>query len=465
MSRGIVFCTELYGGTLMVLSPDTLRRLTSSRYLGPLTVALAVSGLAVNEIGYQSLERLSEHNAIILEARALADQVRLTALMMEAAKRGFIITERETFLEPYTEMSRQFEPLLARVKAMSQRYPEQRERLEALAEAARRKKSEMEEVLRRFQAGNRQSAVELTLTEIGRENMVRISEIADEIRSQETAAYNHVQQLRGRVRFWNRIGITGLVLLGVAAVFAVLRLNREREKERARYVLELRAERDNLEVQVDRRTRELTHLAQHLQRVREEERGHLARDLHDELGGLLTAAKLDVARVKRQVDGAGAEVAERIQRLSQTLDAGIALKRRIIEDLRPSSLDNLGLQRTLEIQCAEFAQRSEIRVQTEISDLKLDPERALAVYRVVQEALTNVAKYAQASEVRVRLQRDEEQARLRVQDNGRGFDPNHVRPGSHGLAGMRFSMRSCGGDLVLRSGPGQGTTIEATLPV
>ncbi|MGL6110703.1 MAG: CHASE3 domain-containing protein [Rubrivivax sp.] len=460
-----MFCTELYGGTLMVLSPDTLRRLTSSRYLGPLTVVLAVSGLAVNEIGYQSLERLSEHNAIILEARALADQVRLTALMMEAAKRGFIITERETFLEPYTEMSRQFEPLLARVKAMSQRYPEQRERLEALAEAARRKKSEMEEVLRRFQAGNRQSAVELTLTEIGRENMVRISEIADEIRSQETAAYNHVQQLRGRVRFWNRIGITGLVLLGVAAVFAVLRLNREREKERARYVLELRAERDNLEVQVDRRTRELTHLAQHLQRVREEERGHLARDLHDELGGLLTAAKLDVARVKRQVDGAGAEVAERIQRLSQTLDAGIALKRRIIEDLRPSSLDNLGLQRTLEIQCAEFAQRSEIRVQTEISDLKLDPERALAVYRVVQEALTNVAKYAQAKEVRVLLQRVGERARLRVQDDGRGFDPKLVRDGSHGLAGMRFRLRSYGGDLVLHSAPGQGTTIEATLPV
>ena len=460
-----MFCTELYGGTLMILSPDTVRRLTSGRYLGPLTVALAVSGLAVNEIGYQSLERLSEQNAIILEARTLADQVRLTALMMESAKRGYILTERDVYLEPYTEMSRQFEPLLARVKAMSQRYSEQRERLEALAEAARRKKSEMEEVLRRFQSGNRQSAMDLTLTEIGRENMVRISEIVDEIRSQETAAYNHVQQLRGRVRFWNRIGITGLVLLGVVAVFAVLRLNRERENERARYVLELRAERDNLEVQVDRRTRELTHLAQHLQRVREEERGHLARELHDELGGLLTAAKLDVARVKRQVDGAGAEVAERIQRLSQTLDAGIALKRRIIEDLRPSSLDNLGLQRTLEMQCAAFAQRSEVRVQTEISDLKLDPERALAVYRVVQEALTNVAKYAQAKEVRVLLQRVGERARLCVQDDGRGFDPKLVREGSHGLAGMRFRLRSYGGDLFLHSAPGQGTTIEATLPI
>lgn len=445
--------------------PDTLRRLTSSRYLGAITVALAMSGLAVNEMGYQSLEQLSEQNAIIVETRTLADQVRLTTLMMESAKRGYILTERDAYLEPYTEMSRQFEPLLARVKAMSQRYPEQSERLEALTEAARRKKSEMEEVLHRFRSGNRQSAMDLTLTGIGRENMVRVGEIADEIRSQETAAYNRVSQMRGRVRFWNRMGITAMVLLGMAAVFAVLWLNRERESERARYVLALKAERDNLEVQVDRRTRELTHLAKYLQRVREEERGHLARELHDELGGLLTAAKLDIARVKMRVEGAGAEVDERIQSLGKTLDAGIALKRRIIEDLRPSSLDNLGLQRALEIQCAEFAQRSEVRVQTEIADFKLDPERALAVYRVVQEALTNVAKYAQAKEVHVQFRRVGECARLCVKDDGRGFDPELVRDGSHGLAGMRFRLRSYGGDLVLHSAPGQGTTIEATLPV
>jgi signal transduction histidine kinase len=428
-------------------------------------MALAVSALAVNEIGYQWLERLSKQNAISIETRTLTDQVRLTALMMESAKRGYILTERDAYLEPYTEMNRQFEPLLARLLVMSQRSPEQRESLESLAEAARRKKSEMEEVLHRFQSGNRQSAMDLTLTEIGRENMLRIGEIADEIGIQETTAYNHLQEVRRLVRFWNRISIMALVLLAVAAAVAMLRLNREREDERARHVSALKAERDNLEVQVDRRTRELTHLAQHLQRVREEERSHLARELHDELGGLLTAAKLDVARVKRRVDGAGAEVDERIRSLGQTLDTGIALKRRIIEDLRPSSLDNLGLQRALEIQCEEFAQRSEVHLQSEIADLKLDPERALAVYRVVQEALTNVAKYAQAKEVRVLLQRVGEHARVSVQDNGRGFDPDSVRDGSHGLAGMRFRLRSYGGDLVLHSAPGQGTTIEATLPV
>ena len=182
----------------MILSPDTLRRWTSSRYLGPVTLALAVLGLAVNEISYHALERLIEQNAVILEARTLSDQVRLTALMMESAKRGYILTERDAYLEPYTEMSRQFEPLLAQVKAMAQRYPEQREKLEALAEAARKKKSEMAEVLHRFQSGKRESAMDLTLTEIGRENMVRINEIADEIRTQETAAYNRVAQLRAK---------------------------------------------------------------------------------------------------------------------------------------------------------------------------------------------------------------------------------------------------------------------------
>ena len=449
----------------MILSPDTLARWTSSRYLGPVTLALAVVGLAINEFSYHAVERLAAQNAVILEARTLSDQVRLTALMMESAKRGYILTSRDAYLEPYTEMNRQFEPLLAEAQALAQRYPEQRDKLEALVEAARKKKSEMTEVLHRFQSGNRESAMDLTLTEIGRENMLSINQIAEEIRSQETEAYGRVSRLRAKVRSWSRIGITGLVLLCVSAVFVVLRLGRAGERERARYLAQLSAERDKLEVEVDRRTLELTDLAQHLQRVREDERGHLARELHDELGGLLTAAKLDVARVRKRVEGGGPEVAERIQHLSRTLDAGIALKRRIIEDLRPSSLANLGLQRTLEIQCSEFAQRSEIRVRAEIDDLRLDPERALAVYRVVQEALTNVAKYAQASEVQVLLRRAGDRALVRVQDDGRGFDPQQVREGSHGLLGMRFRVRSCGGDLVLRSAPGQGTTIEATLPV
>jgi signal transduction histidine kinase len=384
---------------------------------------------------------------------------------MESAKRGHILTEREAYLEPYTAADGQFEPLLARVQAMAERYPEQRARLEALAEAARRKRSEMAEVLERFRSGNRTGAIELVMTEIGRESMVRINQIADEIRTQESETYSRVENLRANVHLGSRIGVAALVLLCVAASFVALRIGRARQDDRRLHLMQLSAERDKLEAQVDRRTQELMDIAQHLQRVREDERGHLARELHDELGGLLTTAKLDIARVRKRVEGAGVEVAETLQHLGQTLDAGIALKRRIIEDLRPSSLDGLGLQRTLEIQCEEFAQRAEVRVQAQIADLKLDPERALAVYRVLQEALTNIAKYAQASEVRVLFEPSGDRALLRVADDGRGFEVQQERKGGHGLAGMRFRMRSCGGDFALRSAPGQGTTIEATLPL
>ena len=443
------------------LSLQALTRWTSGHFLGPATLVLGVLALVVNETGYQSVERLDERNTAILRVRILTNQVQLTTLMMESSMRGYMLTQRDAYLEPYTEMDRQFEPLLEQVQAMAESYPEQRDKLEALSEAARRKRSEMIEVLTRFQSGNPERAMDLTLTEIGRENMVRIHEIADQLRREETEAYNRVTHQRNTLRYWSRIGIAGLVLLCVAAEFAVLRLIGQRE----RYLALLRAERDNLEIEVDRRTSELTDLAQHMQRVREDERSHLARELHDELGGLLTSAKLDIARVKNRVADRGPEVAERIQHLTQMLDAVIALKRRIIEDLRPSSLSNLGLQRTLEIQCSEFAERSDIAVQAEIADLELDPERALAVYRLVQETLTNVAKYARASEVSVLLQRHGAFARLQVRDNGCGFDLNQVRPGSHGLAGMRFRARSCGGELVLRTALGQGTTIEATLPI
>ena len=210
----------------------------------------------------------------------------------------------------------------------------------------------------------------------------------------------------------------------------------------------------------------MTDLARHLQTVREDERSHLARELHDELGGLLTAAKLDLARMRSRLVQAGPEVAERVTHLHATLDAGIALKRRIIEDLRPSSLDNLGLSPALRILCHEWSAASEIPVEVELEEMSLSAEGSLVVYRLVQEALTNVAKYAHARRVSVKLAmaETEGQALVLVQDNGRGFAAAQRTPG-HGLAGMRFRVASIGGELTVDSAPGRGTTIKARLPL
>jgi signal transduction histidine kinase len=225
----------------------------------------------------------------------------------------------------------------------------------------------------------------------------------------------------------------------------------------------LQQERDLLETQVRERTASLAQLATHLQQVREEERGHLARELHDELGALLTAAKLDVARLKPKLGGAP-DALRRLGHLTATLNSGIALKRRIIEDLRPSSLSNLGLSASLEILAREFSGGSGAEVTTSLEAVQLDEARQLTVYRLVQESLTNVGKYAEARQIDVALRNYGGQVEIEIRDDGRGFDPTRIKASTHGLAGMRHRVEAAGGRLAVASTPGKGTRISAVLP-
>jgi signal transduction histidine kinase len=195
-------------------------------------------------------------------------------------------------------------------------------------------------------------------------------------------------------------------------------------------------------------------LAQHLQAAREDERARLARELHDELGALLTSAKLDAARLKSRLAGAPPD----------TLDRVISLKRRITEDLRPSALIHLGLVAALEIAAREFTQCSGIVVHAELSPVRLGPSAELAVYRLVQEALTNVAKHAGARTVWLRLGERGDRVEAEVRDDGQGFDAHGVSSRTYGLLGMRFRAEAEGGALTLQTAPGQGTRVGIGLP-
>lgn len=185
---------------------------------------------------------------------------------------------------------------------------------------------------------------------------------------------------------------------------------------------------------------------------------------------MLTAAKLDVARLKSRLTvGSTPEVVERLAHLNEQLNSGIALKRRIIEDLRPSSLSNLGLVAALEILLREWGQRSEVEVEGDLQATRpLAPAAELTAYRLVQEALTNIAKYARATKVHVRLADSDDapgQVLVRVADDGVGFAADGPRPvQSHGLIGMRYRVEAEGGRLSVLSRPGAGTTIQAWLP-
>ena len=205
-------------------------------------------------------------------------------------------------------------------------------------------------------------------------------------------------------------------------------------------------------------------LATHLQRAREQERAHLAPELHDELGALLMAAKLDVACLKVNLGSAAPEIARRLAHLGEILNGGIALKSRIVEGLCPSTLAHLGLVVSLENLARDFGLTSGIEIGIDLEAVSLDEWTQLAVYRLVQECLTNVAKYAGASKAAVVLENRQREVMVVVLDNGEGFDVDHVSDTRHGLRGIAHRVESCGGRFSVTSAPGHGTRVEAMLP-
>jgi signal transduction histidine kinase len=156
-----------------------------------------------------------------------------------------------------------------------------------------------------------------------------------------------------------------------------------------------------------------------------------------------------------------------MQRVNAALDDAITVKRRIIEELRPTLLDNLGIGAALRWQCEQFTKRTGCRCEPQLAehDLQLSPELSIAIYRIVQEALTNVTKYAKANSVQVQLDRDGPRWHLRVHDDGVGLDiAKQHHPTSHGLISIRERVRALGGELRISGGPGMGTTIDAWFP-
>jgi signal transduction histidine kinase len=226
---------------------------------------------------------------------------------------------------------------------------------------------------------------------------------------------------------------------------------------------------DNLESTVAKRTEQLSVLSRHLIKVSEKEKASLARELHDELGANLTAIGMDIAFVAERVRAGSPELAEQLGRARGKLLETVELKRRLVEDLRPSLLDNLGLCAALRSYCEEFGRMSSVCCDTDVElDLDLaDPTLTIALFRIVQESLTNILKYAKASKVSVSLTREAGGLCLRIIDDGVGIaDDTLVKPMTHGLLGMRERALLLGGTLTIRRGRNnRGTCVEACIPL
>jgi signal transduction histidine kinase len=211
---------------------------------------------------------------------------------------------------------------------------------------------------------------------------------------------------------------------------------------------------------------ELRKLAAYLQSIREEERIKVAREIHDELGQSLMALKMDVSWLCSKIQDQDS-IASNRQSAMLLLDETIRSVKRICTELRPGILDNLGIVAAIEWQAAEFQKRTGItcNMQFNDDDPELDDQSATAIFRIFQEALTNIAKHADATEIKVLLEQSNGNLVLSVIDNGKGISEEDIlKSNSFGLLGMRERVHSLGGTLEIHGLPGRGTSIIVKMP-
>ncbi len=232
-------------------------------------------------------------------------------------------------------------------------------------------------------------------------------------------------------------------------------------------IVENIAERKRAQEELQHSFQQLRALTARLQGIREEERKSVAREIHDELGQALTAIKIDLASLMRELPADQEQQRRRTDSILELVDQTIQSVRRISTELRPGILDDLGLVAALEWAAEEFETRTGTRCRLDLpgDDTEIDQERATAMFRIFQETLTNVARHAKASEVGVRLAKDNGDLTLEVHDNGRGIDEEELSAGgSLGILGMRERAALLGGELGIVGSPKKGTIVTVRIP-
>jgi signal transduction histidine kinase len=434
---------------------------------------LCVLVLVVNGFSLlHNLTSLKGANAVQTRAARVSDKMQyLNVLIMDAdsSLRGYFLSGSEVYLGPLKNATTEIELQFRELDQLMADDPVQRRNLDQLRALVNRKLDNLNQTLEVYRKGGLEDIVKIaafsdsrtTMDEIRLQVVIMVQEQNEQLGARGTAFYKEYQNavVLG-------IGINCVAILVLALFYRLMRRGffARLDTERA-----LQHANETLESTVAMRTEQLSVLSRHLIRVSEEEKARLARELHDELGANLTAISMDINAVSDRLRPDQVVLGDMLERARATLVNTVELKRRIVENLRPSMLDNLGLASAIESYCKEYAGVTGLDCEALI-DGEVDvagPMQSIAVFRIVQESLNNIAKYAQARSVIVQLSREDEGLALEVIDDGVGIDTDAVsKPKSHGLLGMRERALLLGGSLQIRRGVNDvGTCVEAYIPL
>ena len=418
--------------------------------------------------GQQRLQKASGRLQESAVRELAIDELQSSIARSVATQRGFLLTGDEKFLKNYDRIVAEVEPRLERVRVAYQGSEANLADVRTLHVLIGKRLADLSMLVTIQKTQGTASAIALVRTSLGADTGEAINDVLEQLRHRESEEHNaaeaHWSKSLVLARWVTVAGtIFNMLLVGVAARLVYMDMRR-----RTLQTAELRDQKLQLEREAEERNRELVELSTHLQSVAEREKASLARELHDELGGLLVGARMDISWAEQHLTGDNADLKQRLHRVQQTLSAGVDLKRRITDELRPTLLDDLGLFAALRWQLKETCGRAGLKCIESYPDdePRFNSEAAIALFRIAQEAFTNILKHSAATSMDITLNINAEKIVMQISDDGKGIPAGRLTAvGSHGIASMRHRVRALGGRLDIRSSSAGGTSLLAQIPV
>jgi signal transduction histidine kinase len=417
--------------------------------------------------GQERLQEASERLQKSATREQVIDQLQNSLSRSVGSLRTFLLTGDQKYSAAYYKSVADVEPRLERLRIAYEGSESSLADVRTLHVMIGRRLADLATTVAIQKTQGTAAAIALVKTSVGSDTGDAINDILEQLRDRESLEHLSAADNWSRSLILSRwVTIAGTVfnmlLVGVAARLVYMDMRR-----RTLLTAELRDQKLQLEREAEDRNRELVELSTHLQSVAEREKASLARELHDELGGLLVGARMDISWAEQHLAGCDPDIKQRLHRVQQNLSAGVDLKRRIIEELRPTLLDNVGLFAALRWQLKVSCGSAGLKCTESFPDdePKFTSEAAIALFRIAQEAFTNILKHSAAKSMDITLNMDGDEIVMLIWDDGKGIPAGRLTAtGSHGMASMRHRVRALGGRLDVRSGASGGTTLLVQIP-
>lgn len=447
-------------------SPLNLPR---SIWIPLLAMAFSAMGAFVfNEWSVQRIRASGNELAALTAMQLDLVELRSRLIHADAGTRGFLLSNEPEDLEQLEDALKWMPIVGARLRVQTMNDAALLARVQNLESMRGQQIASLRAIVMLARQARRTDA--LALLETG-DKRLAMNALRSETQALFTELETRVTELRRRTAVdvqWSRFAVAALATLTLVLLLLAVRLLLKDVRRNEFLRREQATERTRLEALVRDRTDELSRLTTYLQTVSEQEKASLARDLHDELGGLLTAAKMDLAWLQGRVTASHLDMRAKLDALASAIDEAMNLKRRVVENLRPALLEHFGLSAALESYFQETCKMASLTCHTEVPDSieGLPSDSGIALFRVGQESLTNIMRHAKAHTVDMLCELTPGGLHLRISDDGIGIDPGKLSGKmSHGLAGMRHRINRLSGSFTISANAPSGTIIDVRVPL